>query len=70
MEEFAQVSIVRYNALLESRHLLEIRILELEDHINALEKLLTENLDDRFSFVTVDKDAIREVVEGAKADEV
>jgi len=64
MEEFAQVSITRYNALIERKFALEARIQELERHIDEMESLLQKACDEAsYSWATIEIADIKRVVE-------
>lgn len=62
--EYAQISIVRYNAMLEHKHLLEMRIQELEHHIDKVESMIQRAVDKaQYDWVTIDIDDIKRVME-------
>lgn len=62
--EYAQISIVRYNAMLEHKHLLEMRIQELEHHIDKVESMIQRAVDNaKYDWVTIDIDDIKRVMD-------
>lgn len=63
IKEYIQVSIVRYEALIEHKHLLELRVLELENHINNLESFLLRACDKaNYDWVTIDIDDLKRLM--------
>ena len=68
--EFAQVSIVRYNHLIEHKHQLEIQKLELEmekreleKYIERLERMIMSHYKEDKYYVTIDREEVEEVMQ-------
>ncbi len=68
--EFAQVSLFRYEALIEQKHSLEMRVQELENYINEIERFLLHACEDaKYDWVTIDAKDIKRLIYRSEENE-